>query len=144
MKVYVDLTGERDCVGLLVHEAEVVLCGTTVHAEPVRYQTSESARRFREMGLHFWFGQPPEPPFYTIPLTTVLAHDGDGGYFLLTEDALYYDQNGACFWVCDSLRDFPEDWRARLKPCDEIRVYPSRAAVEHHIYSLTELMEELQ
>ncbi len=148
MKIYVDLTREKNCVGLFVHEpVEVIFVGTVAHWEQEKYRHSEPALRLQGLGLHFWFGAAPEPDLYTIPKTTIFAHDGGVGRFLTTEeDDLYYWDGKTVFRICDRLQELPENWRETMEPTDAMEIYPSRSAAEkvHHIYSLTELMEELQ
>ncbi len=146
-KIHVDLTTEKNCVGIIAHEAEVICVGTVAHWEPEQYRDSEPALRFQRMGIRFWFGTAPEPDLYTIPQTTVFAHDGAGGRFLKTgEDAVYYWDGSRVFRIGDSLQTIPECWRQTMAPTEELQIYPSRQAAEReqHIYSLTELMEELQ
>ncbi len=146
-KMYVDLTGEKGCIGIIAHEAEVIPVGTQTHSEPEQYRDSEPAARFRRMGLHFWFGKAPIPDLYTIPQTTLLAHDGGAGRFLRTaDDSIYYWDGHRVFCICDGLQSFPENWRQAMVPTDALEIYLSRREAEkvHHIYSVTELMEELQ
>lgn len=157
MKIYCDLTGEGACVGILPNPGtELILTGTLVHVEPEKLREFPLAVRLAgECGLHFWFGSAPEAPFYTVPKTEVFAHDSRGGYFITTGDPaldwsepLYYiDGQFGCHRlipVGENVADMGQTWRDTMVSCDDIEVFPDRAAAEERypIRTLKQFMEE--
>ena len=87
MKVYCDMTTEPGCIGILPEPGtELILTGVELHTEPAKYRMLPLALRLaEECDVHVWFGdERPEKPFYTVPKTTLFAHDSRGGHFVST------------------------------------------------------------
>lgn len=157
MKIYCDLTQEAGCVGVCMTNGHQLVCtGTELHTEPAKYRTLPLAVRLaQECDVHFWFDdEQADVPFYTVPRTVVFAHDSRGGYFAARDHAaldwsepLYYiDAALVCrrlVPVGKNLADLGMGWRERMTPCDEIEVFPSRAAAEerYRILTLQQLLE---
>ena len=157
MKIYCDLTQEETCVGILPSPGtELILTGTLVHTEPEALRGFPLAVRLAEgCDVHFWFGQVPEAPFYTVPQTEVFARDSRGGYFAAADHPaldwsgpLYYIDGGL---VCHrltpagkNLAGAGESWRQTMVISGEVQVFPDRAAAEqrYRILTLQELLEE--
>lgn len=157
MTVYCDLTREPDCVGILPDPGtRLVLTGTRLHTEPEAYRDLPLAVRLeRECDVRFWFGNAPEPPFYTVPRSTVFARDSRGGYFLCgegpaldwSEPVYYIDRGFACHRltpVGEGLADGGMSWRETMVPSAEFEIFPDRAAAQkrYPIRSMQELLEE--
>ena len=160
MKVYCDVTAEHGCIGIIPGPGtQIIFTGVELHTEPAGYRTLPLALRLaEECGLHFWFGdERPEKPFYTVSKTVAFAHDRSGGYFVTTGDIcldwsapLYYiDTALVCHRIVPvgkNVADMGNSWRETMVPCDDIDVFPDRAAAEgrYRIRTLQQLVEAEQ
>ena len=157
MRVYCDLTREARCVGILPDPGtELILTGTEVHTEPEHYRNLPLARALAERcDVHFFFGADcPQPPFYTVPRSTVFAWDSRGGYFLAPEEAaldwsvpILYIEGSRVFRLIPAgatLEDMGTGWRETMLPCTDFEVFPDRAAAQrvYDIRTIQQLMEE--
>ena len=157
MRIYCDLTQERRCIGLLPDPGtELILTGTAVHTEPENYRNLPLARALAERcDVHFFFGTDcPQPPFYTVPRSTVFARDSRGGYFITPEEAaldwsepIFYIEGSRVFRLIPAgatLADMGRAWRETMLPCTDFEVFPVRAAAQsvYDIRTFQQLMEE--
>ncbi len=153
MTVYCDITAEPECIGIIPNPGvEVIFTGVELHTEPSKYRTLPLAVRLaQECDVHFWFDdEKTEKPFYTVPKTEVLAHDSRGGYVVVREGAapLYYISPGfSCHRIVSgggNLTDMGSTWWKNMIPCEDVEVFPSRAAAEekYRILTLQQLLEE--
>ncbi len=135
MRLYFDVTSLNGCIGFLNEDGPAILCGTQLHQEP-RTSIGELTERLeREKDIVFYYAGDSIPlPFYTVPHCTLLGHDSRGGYFLTTEDALYYaDKDGQTYFLAPTLKDWvenPNDWRKTMTPSETPELFPSRAAAQ--------------
>ena len=157
MRVYCDLTREARCVGILPDPGtELILTGTEVHTEPEHYRNLPLARALAEQcDVHFFFGADcPQPPFYTVPRSTVFARDSRGGYFIAPEEAaldwsepIFYIEGSRAFRLIPAgatLADMGRTWRETMLPGTDFEVFPDRAAAKkaYDIRTFQQLMEE--
>lgn len=90
--IYIDHTnnGDGPFGVIFAQETKVVHTGTEITTE----KDSDSVREVSRLcGLHFFLGEGPEPPFYSVPYLEVFASDGQGGWFAVTaerEGPVYY------------------------------------------------------
>lgn len=155
MTVYLDVTKEKGCVGVVLkQDVQVVYTGTELHREPAKYR--DLARPFEDNDFHFWFGdEKPEVSLYTVPKTVICGYDSRGGCFASIDSLPFHEQQPMyyispdlqCWLITDDAREFREpfpDWREKLTLSDAIDVYPSREEAEkkYEIKELKDLWEE--
>lgn len=157
MRIYCDITNESGCIGILPDPGtELILTGVELHTEPAKYRTLPLALRLaEECDVHVWFDdETPEKPFYTVPKTTLFAHDSRSGHFVSTEEPgldwsvpLYYiDPMLVCHRIVPvgkELADMGKGWRETMVACSDIEIFPDRTAAErqYRILTLQQLLE---
>jgi len=155
MTVYLDLTKENGCVGVVVNkDVQLIYTGTELHIEPAKYRNL--AKPFEENGFRFWFSdEKPEVSLYTVPKTQICGYDSRGGYFAALDhlsfreaQPIYYiSPDLRCWLVTHDARKFREpflNWKEQMTPSDAIDVFLSREDAEkkYDIKELKDLWEE--
>lgn len=140
-KIYLDATTLKDCMSVIVKDAEVILAGATVYSMSVKCKNSEYQRYAQEYDIHFIFDDNiPQIDFYTIPRVDIMATDSRGGYIgtigeqcnLGSEAPIcYIDCNRKCFLLGKSGKDFLQKistWQDNLEAYGGIVFYESKEA----------------
>ena len=124
--IYIDQNTMSDgAIGVIfAQKTRVVYTGLDVQTER---DESLAAEISRLCGIHFLLGEAPKIPLYSVPCLTVVASDGQGGWFAttreLTEGPLYHiaaDRTPRL--VTDYYRRIFDltlsdpDWRSKLLP----------------------------
>ena len=84
--IYIDntTTGGDGPTGIILdHGTKAVYTGLGIHTEQDDPAVAEIARL---CGIRFFSGEAPEVPLYSVPYLEVLASDGQGGWFAMTQD----------------------------------------------------------
>lgn len=135
MTHYFDLSKLSGCVGIVADPGDrVVYTGTAVHEEPAEYRDTALARKLEEENdLHFWFGEGPAAPFYTVPQTELGGYDSEGGFFAgcpdfsLREGAvLYYiDRERRCWKIKGEFPGRGTAWREAMERSGDLEIFDS-------------------
>lgn len=155
-KVYLDQCQLTGCVGVFMHDAEVIPAGTTIYAMPVKDKNSEYERYASEYDMHFIFDDAlPKVDFYTVPQVEIIATDSRGGYlgslgggFNRESKVCYIDRDRNCFLSSRSggeLLKKPEEWQSTLSLCDCVELFRSaeEARAKYEFLDVTDLLNSL-
>ena len=128
-----DRTGIQGAMSVLLSGARVVPAGTIVSAMPVKYRQEPYISLEQKLNVHFIYADNiPEVPFYSVPMSEVIAYDHLGGYLGISgedETLLYIHASGACWYLgenAQTLLSLPSDWRDHRLPYSGLKLYPSK------------------
>lgn len=148
--VYLD-AGSLDggTVPIFSSSVEVIFAGTTCCLSPIQDRDSDNYRSIAASGdVAFLFeGDEVHPDFYAVPRLDLFAVTADGGWLgtlggLAGDRDLpicYVNSSNKVFQAAGDLESFLDllksgrDWRSRLTPCRELRLYPSQEAAAQEL-----------
>lgn len=154
--MYLDMT-DNSCKGVFVKDIKIVPAGTTVYSMSVKDKNDEYDFFADKYDIHFIFDDSiPMIDFYSIPHIDIMATDSLGGFLGTLGEVsdldskariCYIDSNKNCFVIAQNFRELlssPENWREKVRPCEEIVLYDSKeeAMKNHRFVDLPALPEE--
>ena len=127
----------------------LILTGTTCCFSPIQDRDSDIYRSIAAAGdVAFLFeGDEAHPDFYAVPRLDLFAVTADGGWLGTlggsageqSPPICYVNSAHQAFQAAGDLESFLEllksgqDWRTRLIPCPELKLYPSREAAAREL-----------
>lgn len=147
-KIYLDVTKNRECRGIIYRGQLATPAGVTAYVMPLSDKCAEYDRFAEEYDIHFFFGaEAPEIDFYTLPQVDIFARDSCGGYlgsvgqgadFQGDGPICYIDRGKRCWLVAENGAAFLKNvahWADRRKPWDGVMVVASlEEAMERYVF----------
>ena len=157
-RIYWDETQNSECIGIIMKDAQVIPAGAVVYSMPVNDKNSKYERFAKEYHIHFIFDDDiPTLSFYTIPMVSIFAADGQGGYIGSigetvdirgTAPICYIDPSKKCFLVAENagkLLEIADHWKEAMTPYTEIEFFDSlkTAKAKYEFLDITEIKQTL-
>jgi len=157
-RIYWDDTENSMCIGIIAEDAQVLPAGAVVYSMPVKDKNGEYERFAKDYHIHFIFDDDvPTLGFYTVPLVSIFASDGQGGYIGSVGETVdlrgtapicYIDPSRKCFLVAENSKKFleiAEHWKENMIPYAEVEFFDSLEAAKekHEFLDIAQIMQNL-
>ena len=153
-RIYWDETQNSECIGIIAQDTQILPAGAVVYSMPVKDKNREYERFAEEYHIHFIFDDDvPTLGFYTVPMVSIFASDGHGGYIGSVGETVdihgtapicYIDPSRSCYLIAESSGKFLEiadHWKEAMTPYAEVEFFDSLEAAKskYEFLDITEI-----